>query len=248
MKRQILFFAIIAATLNSCTTAYRSGQTPDDVYYSAARPHDEYVRVEEDDNRYRNDDEYYDDRYLRMKVMNHTRWDYFNDWYSFDRYSYRYNNYYGYNYGSYWNPYNSWNYYYNPYSPNTVILITPTKGSSGVTNIQNPRNFNLNSYTNQQYNNQNNGAKINIKSVPNSRPVYNNNNTGLSNTIKQIFSGGNNNGSYNSYSSPNNRSYSPTSSGSSSNNNSSSSSSTGNPSSGNSSGSGGVTRPTRGGN
>jgi uncharacterized membrane protein YgcG len=233
--------------LSSCTTAYRTGQTPDDVYFSPSRPIDEYVRVEENDNQYRSDDEYYDDRYLRMKVHNYNRWDYFNDWYAYDRYSYRYNNY-GYNnyfgYGSYWNPYNSWNYFYNPYSSRTVILASPYVYTTGKTNtnIEKPRNFNLNSYTGNQYNSQNNSAGINIKTAPSNRnrPVYNNtNNTGFSNTIKQIFTGGNSN---NSYSAPS-RSYSPSSSGSSSGNNSSSGSS----SSGSSSG-GGVSRPTRGGN
>ena len=247
MKRQILLLAITAAALSSCTTAYKTGQTPDDVYYSPARPHDEYVRVDEDDDKYRNDDEYYDDRYLRMKVQNRSRWDILNDWYSYDRYGYRYNNYgYGYNnyYGSYWNPYTSWNYYYNPYSPNTVIVVNPKVPSTLNNNVR-PRNFNLSSYTNNNYNNANNKV-VNGNPKPGvvSRPVYNNSNRGsLSNTIKQIFSGGNNNSNNNSYSPPS-RNYSPSSSTGSSSGSSGSSS-------GGSSGSGssgGVTRPTRGGN
>jgi hypothetical protein len=38
----------------SCTTAYKSGQTPDDVYFSPERPVDEYFRVEKrtDESRY----------------------------------------------------------------------------------------------------------------------------------------------------------------------------------------------------
>jgi hypothetical protein len=47
MQRQILLLAITAAALSSCTTAYKTGQTPDDVYFSPTRPQDEYVRVEE---------------------------------------------------------------------------------------------------------------------------------------------------------------------------------------------------------
>ena len=47
MKRQILLLAITAAALSSCTTAYKTGQTPDDVYFSPTRPQDEYVRVKE---------------------------------------------------------------------------------------------------------------------------------------------------------------------------------------------------------
>ncbi|HJS53138.1 MAG TPA: hypothetical protein VJ765_01300, partial [Chitinophagaceae bacterium] len=122
MNRQILLLAITAAALSSCTTAYKTGQTPDDVYFSPVRPQDEYVKVnEEEDHKYRYDDEYYDDRYLRMKVHNRTQWGYLDDWYGYDRYSNSANRYYGiyYNpYTSYYNPYTSWNYYHNPYCRN----------------------------------------------------------------------------------------------------------------------------------
>jgi len=247
MKRQILLLAITAAAISSCTTAYKTGQTPDDVYYSPARPQDEYVRVQEDDNKYRSDDDYYDDRYLRMKVQNHYRWDYFNDWYSYDRYSYRYNYYtapYWNYYGNYWNPYTSWNYYYNPYFSNAIVYVNP-KGSGGQTNYVKPRDFNLNGYTNNNYNNTNSFTKGNYKPTTVNRPVYNNSNgTGLSNTLKQIFSGGNNNNYNNSSYSQPTRTYTPSSSSGSSGGSSGSSSSGG--SSGNSGG--GVSRPTRGGN
>jgi hypothetical protein len=239
MKHQILLLAITAAVLSSCTTAYKTGQTPDDVYYSPARPQDEYVRVDDDEERYRYDDEYYDDRYLRMKVQNRSRWNYLDDWYSYDRYGYRYNYY----YGSYYNPYTSWNYYYNPYCTNTVVVYNP-KQNNTVTNVPRPRNFNLNSYTNTTYNTVNNGVKMN--SVKNgtkiTRSVYNNSNSGngLSNTIKNIFNGGNGNSNNNSYSPPT-RSYTPSSSGSSG-------SSGGNSGSSSGSSGGGASRPSRGGN
>lgn len=233
MKRQILLLAITAAALSSCTTAYKTGQTPDDVYFSPVRPQDEYVRVEDKRDEYRYDDTYYDDRYLRMKVQNRSQWSYLDDWYSYDRYGYRYNYY----YGTYYNPYTSWNYYYNPYCSHNVIVYNP-KQPTVAYNVPKPRNFSLNSYTNNNYNNANNSVRmVNIKSG--ARPVYNNTNSnnGFSNTIKQIFSGGNNN-SNNSYSSPS-RSYTPSSS--------SSSGSSGSSSSGSSSG-GGASRPSRGGN
>src|SRR6185436_6900690 len=142
MKRQILLLAITAAALSSCTTAYKTGQTPDDVYFSPTRPQDEYVRVEEKDE-YRYDDNYYDDRYLRMKVQNRTRWDYLDDWYSYDRYDSRYNSY----YGTYYNPYTSWNYYHNPYCRNNVIVYHPGSSGSVAQNVPKPRSFNLASYT-----------------------------------------------------------------------------------------------------
>ncbi len=227
MKPQILLLAITVAALSSCTTAYKTGQTPDDVYFSPAQPRDEYVRVEER-SEYRYDDNYYDDRYLRMKVQNRTRWDYLDDWYAYDRYGFRYNYY----YGSYYNPYTSWNYYYNPYNRYNNVIIYNPKQTRTVANVPKPRNFNLASYTNTNYNNANNGVRMNsLKPGVVNRPVYNNKNSnrGFSNTVKDLFNSNNN-----SSSSPT-RSYTPSSSGSSG----SSSGSSG------SSGSG-ATRPGRG--
>ena len=75
MKSQILLLAVTVAALSSCTTAYKTGQTPDDVYFSPARPQEEYVQVEKRDNRrYQSREEYYDDRYLRMRMGNRLRW------------------------------------------------------------------------------------------------------------------------------------------------------------------------------
>jgi hypothetical protein len=243
MKRQILLLAITAAALSSCTTAYKTGQTPDDVYFSPTRPQDEYVREKEkEDDQYRYDDEYYDDRYLRMKVHNHSQWSTLDDWYAYDRLGYNYNTY----YGSYYNPYTSWNYYYNPYCRNNVIAYHPGySGQTNVTqNVSRPRNFTLASYTNiNNYNNANSSIKMNSYKTGMSNPVYNNRNSnnGFSNTLKQIFNSGTNiniSGSNSSGSSPS-RSYTPSS-------NSSSSSSSG--SSGSSGSGGGATRPSRGGN
>ncbi len=88
MNKRILLLAAVAVGLSSCSTMYKSGQTPDDVYYSPAPQQ----RVA-----YSNDDEYYDDNdgqgeyvnvqteqdrsayssednYLRMKVRNRSLW------------------------------------------------------------------------------------------------------------------------------------------------------------------------------
>jgi len=243
MQRQILLLAITAAALSSCTTAYKTGQTPDDVYFSPTRPQDEYVRVEEkEDKQYRYDDEYYDDRYLRMKVQNRSQWSSLDDWYAYDRYGYRANYY----YGTYYNPYTSWNYHYNPYCQNNVIAYHPgyTGQPSVAQNVSRPRPFNLASYTGTTYNNANNSVKMNSYKTGMARPVYNNrnsNNNSFSNTLKQIFNTGTNINSSSNSSSPS-RSYTPSSS-------SSSSSSSGSSSSGSSGGGGGgASRPTRGGN
>jgi len=233
MKSTILLLAVFVVALNSCTTAYKTGQTPDDVYFSPARPQDEYVQVEKEDNRqYRNDDQYYDDRYLRMKVHNHTRWNDLNDWYDYERYGIR-GNYY---YGTYNNPYNSWNYYYNPYCNHSNVAVLNSKYITNQSNPVKPRNFNLNSYTNTNYNNSNSNFNLKPTTRPaaSSRPVYNNSN-GLSNVLKQIFSGSNSNNSSNSSST---RTYTPSTSSSSSSSGSSGSS-------GGSSG-GSVSRPARG--
>lgn len=235
MKYTLLLLAISFAVLSSCTSAYQSGQTPDDVYYSEASPRDEYVRSNNNAKKYRYDDEYYDDRYLRMKVSNRNRWNDLDAWYNYDRYGYRYNYY----YGSWNNPYNSWNYYYNPYCPSSNIVVVNPKQVTDNNNIVKPRNFNLTSYTNNNYNNANSNLKIFTKNGIVTRPVndnsnydnrYNNNNSWLGNTIKDIFSGSNS-------SSNQGRTYNPT--------NSSGSSSSGNSSSGSS---GSTTRPNRGGN
>ena len=252
MKRQILLLAITAAALSSCTTAYKTGQTPDDVYFSPTRPQDEYVRVEEkQDDQYRYDEEYYDDRYLRMKVHNHSQWNNLDDWYSYERYGYSANRL----YGTYYNPYTSWNYYHNPYCHNNVIAYYPGQtGHPGVISVAQtvpkPRSFNLASYTNTGYNNANSNFKMSSYKIGKSKPVYNtrNSNNGFSNTLKLIFNNGNSNSSNNSSNSsysPPSRSYSPSSSSPSSS--SSSSGSSGSSSSGSSSG-GGATRPSRGGN
>src|SRR5690606_29231172 len=72
----------------SCSTAYKSGQTPDDVYYSPERPADEYVRVDKkDDRRYRYDEgAYRDDRYLRMKIRDRRYSGLYDDYYSYNPY------------------------------------------------------------------------------------------------------------------------------------------------------------------
>jgi hypothetical protein len=43
------FLPLLSLTLVfvSCTTAYNTGQTPDDVYFSPERPQAEYVRAED---------------------------------------------------------------------------------------------------------------------------------------------------------------------------------------------------------
>jgi hypothetical protein len=205
----------------SCTSAYKSGQTPDDVYYSPARPQEEYVRVEKDDDRrYYSDEEYRDDRYLRMKVRD-RRWSTLDDGYVYD---YRY----GYNYypsGSYvyynsWNAATLWNYYYNPYcSYNNVIIYNPKS-----TVYNKPRSFNLHVFDNTV--NQTNPkayrpANTKGYSGSSSNGNYNNSGTSAGGFLRNIFSGSGSSSS----SSTDSKTYSSGSSSSSSSSGSSSGSS-----------------------
>jgi hypothetical protein len=254
MNTRILLLALSVAALSSCSSVYKSGQTPDDVYFSPARPQaDEYVDVkkERDEDRYQSYEEYQDnmrnDRFLRMSVGNPY---YLNAYNSYDGLDWRYNSYnmYGYNsysYNSPWNSYYAWNSFYNPYcySPyafygggyygnvgNKLSFSTP---------VSRPVAFNINSYSN------NNGRP--------SRTLNGNYNNG---NMRYNNSNGNNN-RYNNYSNSNytnstnhnNSSYTPSSNNNSTPSRSYTPSSSGSSSSGStgSGGGGSVSRPGRGG-
>src|SRR5690348_6262424 len=120
MNSKFLLLSLGVIALTSCSTAYKAGQTPDDVYYSPAKPQEAYVTTEsqEQGDRYRNYDnanEYYnayrDDRFLRLSIANRTRWSNFDYYSMMDNYGYN-------NYSLYspWNSYYYWNSFYNPYS------------------------------------------------------------------------------------------------------------------------------------
>lgn len=65
MKIKHIFLFSLVAAISSCTTAYRSAQTPDDVYFSPAPERNSYVNSVNDRDRdsyyYRNDDSYRND-------------------------------------------------------------------------------------------------------------------------------------------------------------------------------------------
>ena len=123
MKRQIILYLFLAAAISSCSTAYKSGQTPDDLYYAkgktVAEKHTEYVH-----NDYFN----IDDHRIRMAAYD-PRWRTLDDYYdyncSYSPYSY------GYNYGYYYNPF----YYpYPVYSPG-IKYINPKSTVIRTTNL-----------------------------------------------------------------------------------------------------------------
>ncbi len=127
MKNKILLFTFSLVALFSCHTAYRSGQTPDDVYFSPARYEGEDDKKdEEDDSTMAQTNE---DRQIRMKTRD-RRWRELDNEYG---YNYHYHPYYfAYNYGYYYNP------YYCPY---------PVKNGINITNHP-IRTTNLSSYNN----------------------------------------------------------------------------------------------------
>lgn len=180
MKSAILLLALSAIVFSSCTTAYKSGQTPDDVYYSPARPQDEYVKAERNEDRY--SDDYYEDRYLRMKVQNRYRWNDLDDWYGSER-RYRYNIYSSYGlYNEPWNPHTFWNSYYNPYythcyAGTNIKTVAYTK----------PRTFNLNTYNSNTSNNQTSNKYRNTNRYTESR----NRNSNSGNFLRDVFNGNN---------------------------------------------------------
>jgi hypothetical protein len=239
MNAKILLIAFSAAAFSSCTTAYKSGQTPDDVYYSPVRVADESRENNTRNEEYNRADEYTaaNDVRLRMRIRDRRWRDFDNDY----DYSYNYSPYHYcacncYNQGYYYNPYYS---PYPVYSPKITRYIVPVNST--------PRMVNLNSYKNYSNAVTSTNPKTGVTTTS-VRPVrqYNNSNNGsrVGNAIREIFSpaasGRSDNNNYNNSSTNNNtRTYTPSSSNNSSNSSSSSSSSS---SSGTS-----VSRPGKGG-
>jgi uncharacterized membrane protein YgcG len=220
MKLKLLLFAIIALTITSCSTAYKSGQTPDDVYYSPARFEED--KREDDENRQDEQDraQATEDRRVRQMIRD-RRWREFNDFdYTFNNSPYNYCycncNYTGY----YYNPY----FYSSPIFNTSVIKSTP------------PRKVNLSAYQGYSPNGAgiaNSNTKFGTRNTS-TTPRYNNTNRkeGFLNKVSKIFNGSSSteSNSNSSSGSNNTRSYSPSSSGSSS-----------------SGGGGSISRPSRGG-
>jgi uncharacterized membrane protein YgcG len=166
MKQRILLAFVVVTLLGSCTSAYKSGQTPDDVYYSPGREVPAYVETENNRDSRRYEEDNFSDHYLRMKSANRNRWSAFDEDFMYWNNSawnnpYYYNTmrpvypYYG---GSMWslnlgfysgfNPYySSW---YNPFCHpgfygTPVVVVTNPKAyaprSSGNMNAYNPRSY-----------------------------------------------------------------------------------------------------------
>jgi hypothetical protein len=210
MKQALLFSLLGIGLLTSCSTAFKAGQTPDDVYYSPGRA---VTNLREERAQQQQEEEYQDyvssldDRYLRMKVANHARWstiDNFDYWYD-SRYDFgiydRYNSYSFYNPYAYWNP--GWSFrlgyglgYGSPYYPGgigwgwsspiyTVVHYTnPYYGKGGSTSISN-----ITAFKNRNYNNNNYG----YKDPKTGLFVPGNSNSSFGSLLKRVFTSSNNN-------------------------------------------------------
>ena len=218
----------------SCSTAYKSGQTPDDVYYSPERPK-EYVRTEKKDDRRNYDEgESRDDRYIRMKIRDRRYATLYDDYGSYNPYYYHYYNSSLY-YNSPWNSVSYWNYYYNPgctpcYScgsyPTKVVTRTPRTFDLSVYNSPNTKTVKgINVKGGSGYTSSQGNTSRNYGSGRTNTNNYGNSGRNAGDFVRETFGGGNNSSS---------SSKGSTSSGSSS----SSSSSSGGRSSGSSSNAG----------
>ncbi len=201
MKRFILFSAFSITLLASCSTAYKAGQTPDDVYYSPGR---EIASAKEEEKAQQEQAQYeeyissQDDRYLRMKVANRSRWNSLDDydyWYD-SRYDFcRYNAYSNYNLYNNWSltigygnrPYMGYGagygygYGYGWNSPVYTLISYGTpkfSGGGGYTS-----GSNISAYRNKTYNNTNYGY-IDPK-TGSFKPSSNNSSFG--NLLKRVF-------------------------------------------------------------
>ena len=131
MKNFLLFSAVVFFA--SCSAVYKSGQTPDDLYFSKPKV------VVENTNRYERLDNVYEDRQIRMAAYDY-RWRSLDDRYD---YNYAYNPYrYGYTYGYYYNP------YYCPYPVygQSAVFVNPKNTTIRTTNLASYNNT-VSSYT-----------------------------------------------------------------------------------------------------
>lgn len=218
MQSKILLIALSVAAFSSCSTAYKSGQTPDDVYYSPPRSVESDYRNENDS---RNQASYRPatDYEITMAIRD-ARWRNFNNDYDYSYSPYYYATCNAYNYG----------YYYNPYYYPWAIYTGKISGRQAINTT--PRMVNLNAYNG--YNSRVALNKTNgLSSFSNSSSGYNNSNRSSSRNEASKTRYPNSNSSSRSNET---RTYSP----------SSSNSSNGSSSSGSNSGSS-ISRPNRGG-
>lgn len=165
MKKNLIYLLSAVALFASCSPAYKTSQTPDDVYYSPAKK----IYVSDAVDRYESYPSSSDDSYLRMKVQDHDKWgtiDDYNYWYDSRYYM---NSYYspytsylslGLGYGTYY-PYYTYNthlynpYWYNPWSSWYNPCYTVVYYKSPAVYYKPVSKYTQSTYTNRSYNNYN---------------------------------------------------------------------------------------------
>ena len=159
MQSKILLFALSVAAFSSCSTAYKTGQTPDDVYYSPVKVVEERKETKREEQRYEKPNNDYE---ITMGIRD-RRWRDFRNDYEYDNSPYNY---------CYCNCKNT-GYYYNPYYyPWAIYTISPTY-KTPVNST--PRMVNLNAYNG--YNPRVATSKTNgTLNLSNSSSQYNNSN------------------------------------------------------------------------
>jgi hypothetical protein len=207
MKNSLLFTLLgLGLFVTSCSTAYKSDQTPDDVYYSPGRPAAEKVDIVKDQtqrDQYENYVNNTDEQFLRMKVGNYYRWNMLDDYsywndsrYDFSHFNYYssigYSNYYGHNnwnfgWGTgFFRPNYSWG---NPYY--TLVTYYNPKTSVG-----RPSESGISAYKNKNYTNTNTYYSGNVKSSYNNSNYITPNSNSFSTLVKKVFSSSSPSGSY----------------------------------------------------
>lgn len=244
MLYKTLILAISVAACSSCSTAYKSTQTPDDVYYSPTRPLLDETKEDNRDevvNNYTSEDREImmgirDQRWRYMDDPCACNWGYNNSFYNYSPYGY-YNSPYNYSFN---NRNNYYGYYYNPYYyPHPIYNLTVTTFRPAINTT--PRMVNLNAY--RGYNRNNIPTKSNTNLNWNNKTrSYNNSNTQSSrqssrvgDVIRKVLTPASSRGNSNDT-----RTYTPSKSSDNNNSRSSSSENTGG------SKSGSIPRPGRG--
>lgn len=188
MKNFINIVALFVIISLAGCSAYKTGQTPDDVYFSPGK-----VLQPKEDVEYQEYQAYSDDQYLKMKVQNNDLWSSIDDydyWYD-SRYAFGLNyyssNFMYYGYNNFYSPYYS--YYYSPYSYyensywgmyNPVYVAAYYKNPTISSNTSYTSASNISAYKNKNYNVINIGYRIpapnpNINDQSNRFSLFNNN-------------------------------------------------------------------------
>jgi hypothetical protein len=167
MNTRILLAAILAIVFSSCSTAYKTGQTPDDVYYSPVRA--DFAMLPDEGQTS------YDDQSILMSIRD-PRWRDFDNDYAYTPYNFGYN----------------CDYYYNPYYcayPVYTTIINPVNTT--------PRMANLSAYNNNYNNLNEALRLNKINTIQQQKTYNNSQGTGVGNFIRQVFAAPANNSYYN---------------------------------------------------